>query len=126
MIKTIKQTAKPLTIGTLKKWVIDQTIKDGAMIATTDLEAANLLFEELKNTLKSYKGRLFYFNDNIWIHDNNKINNYLILYIMNRGIITINEQGKTLPIGQSLSKASDIAKTLIIKMLSICLSSFTK
>ena len=114
--KTIKQTAKPLTIGTLKKWVIDQTIKDGAMIATTDLEAANLLFEELKNTLKSYKGRLFYFNDNIWIHDNNKINNYLILYIMNRGIITINEQGKTLPIGQSLSKASDIAKTLIIKI----------
>ena len=117
--KTIKQTTKPLTIGTLKKWIKDQINVEQAkkaMIVNTDLEAANLLFEELKNKLKSYKGRLFYFNDNIWIHDEIKINNHLILYIMERNICSIDEKGKLLPIGQSISKAEKIAKTLIIKI----------
>ena len=62
--KTIKQTTNPLTIGTLKKWVKEQT-SPKAMIVNTDLEAANSLFEEMKNILKSYHGRLFYFNNNI-------------------------------------------------------------
>lgn len=113
--KTIKQTAKPLTIGTLKKWVKEQTSQK-PIIANTDLEAANLLFEELKNTLKSYNGRLFYFNNNIWIHDANKINNHLVSFIMNRNICSLDEKGKTVAIGQSISRAEKIAKTLIIKI----------
>lgn len=113
--KTIKQTAKPLTIATLKKWVREQTSQK-PMIANTDLEAANLLFEEVKNTLKSYNGRLFYFNDNIWIHDANKINNHLVSFIMNRNICSIDEKGKMIAIGQSISRAEKIAKTLIIKI----------
>jgi hypothetical protein len=113
--KTIKQTKKPLTIGTLKKWVKEQLCQD-SMIANTDLEAANQLFEELKNTLKSYNGRLFYFNNNIWIHDINKINNHLILYIMNRNICSIDDKGKKSPIGQSISRAEKIAKTLYAKI----------
>ena len=113
--KTIKQTAKPLTIGTLKKWVKDQT-NQKPMIANTDLEAANLLFEEVKNTLKSYNGRLFYFTKNIWIHDVNKINNHLILYIMNRNICSVDEKGKMSAIGQSISRAEKIAKTLYAKI----------
>jgi hypothetical protein len=113
--KTIKQTKKPLTIGTLKKWVKEQLCQD-SMIANTDLEAANQLFEELKNTLKSYNGRLFYFNNNIWIHDINKINNHLVSYIMNRNICSLDDKGKKSPIGQSISRAEKIAKTLIIKI----------
>lgn len=113
--KTIKQTKKPLTIGSLKKWVKEQQCED-SMIANTDLEAANKLFEELKNTLKSYKGRLFYFNNNIWIHDINKINNHLILHIMNRNICSLDDKGKKTPIGQSISRAEKIAKTLYAKI----------
>ena len=113
--KTIKQTTNPLTIGTLKKWVKEQT-SPKAMIANTDLEAANLLFEEVKNILKSHEGRLFYFNNNIWIHDPIKINNHLVSYIMNRNICSIDEKGKKTPIGQSISRAEKIAKTLIIKI----------
>ena len=113
--KTIKQCDKPLTIGTLKKWIREQTT-DEEMIANTDLEAAKLLFEEMKNTLKSYNGRLFYFNNNIWIHDATKINNHLVSYIMNRNICSIDTKGKKLPIGQSISRAEKIAKSLIIKI----------
>jgi hypothetical protein len=110
--KTIKQCAKPLTIGTLKKWIREQTTGD-EMIANTDLEAAKLLFEELKNTLKSYNGRLFYHVDNVWIHDATKINNHLIIHIMSRNICSIDEKGKKTPIGQSISRAEKIAKTLV-------------
>ena len=113
--KSIKQTEKPLTIATLKKWVKEQTCQN-AVIANTDLEAANQLFQELKDTLKSYNGRLFYFNNNIWIHDANKINNHLLLYIMNRNICSIDEKGKKNAIGQSISRAEKIAKTLYAKI----------
>ena len=110
--KTIKQCAKPLTIATLKKWVKDQSVQK-PMIVNTDLEAANNLLEELKNTFKSYKGRLFYLIDNIWIDEPEKIHHNLIIHIMSRNICSIDEKGKKTPIGQSISRAEKIAKTLV-------------
>jgi hypothetical protein len=116
--KTIKQTAKPLTIGSLKKWVTDQTkkIKEGSMIANTDLEAANLLFEELKTKLISSSGRLFYHTNNIWIDNDIDIQNHIIYYIMNRNIFTIDDKGNLSPYGQSISRAEKIAKSLYVKI----------
>jgi len=110
--KTIKQCDKPLTIGTLKKWVKEQSAQK-PMIVNTDLEAANNLLEELKNTFKSYNGRLFYHTDNIWIDEPEKIHHNLIIYIMSRNICSIDEKGKKSPIGQSISRAEKIAKTLV-------------
>lgn len=114
--KSIKQTAKPLTIGTLKKWVTDQTKKNGSMIANSDQEAANLLFDELKMRLISSDGRLFYYTNNIWIDNDNDIQNHVIYYIMNRNIYSIDEKGKLCPYGQSISRAEKIAKSLYIKI----------
>ena len=117
--KTIKQPKdkKPLTIATLKKWINEQKNPTKEMlVANTDIEACNKLYEELKDVFKSYKGRLFYLYQNIWIYDELKINDILINYIMNRNICLIDEKGKKHAFGHNLSKADKIAKTLCMKI----------
>ena len=111
--KSIKQTAKPLTIGTLKKWIKDQTIKQSdAPIIDTDLEAAIFILDKLKNVFKSCNGRLFYLLDNIWTHDESKINNNILMYVMNLNICSINALGSLIPVSKNIGAAKRIVETL--------------
>lgn len=109
---TIKQTSNPLTIATLKMWV-----KGNVKICNTEVEASNYLFDILKDSFKSYKGRLFYLYNRVWIYDETTINDILLNYIMNSNIYKYNEQTKkNVPYAQNVSNAEKIRKALISKI----------
>ena len=112
--KSIKQSEKkPLTIATLKKWIKDQSVKQSeAPIIDTDLEAAIFILDKLKDVFKSCNGRLFYLLDNIWIHDEIKINNNILMYVMNLNICRINSLGSLSPISKNIGGAKKIVETL--------------
>lgn len=113
--KTIKQTdKKPLTLGTLKKWVNDAIANQSdAVVCETDFDAAILISSELKDVLKSCNGRLFYLLDNVWIYDDNKINNNILFYVMSKNICLIDKStGKPVPKSKNITGAKKIVETL--------------
>jgi hypothetical protein len=58
----------------------------GVKMVNNDNDACKLIFEELKDCFKSYKGRLFYLHENIWIYDENFIDNFILNHILNSKI----------------------------------------
>jgi hypothetical protein len=92
---------------------IDKT-KNDVKIANNDNDASKILFEELKENFKSYKGRLFYLHDNIWIYDENFIDNYILNYILNSEIYyDFDEKKEKLsPYCQNVSKAKQVKEAL--------------
>jgi hypothetical protein len=89
-------------------------VKNNIKIATNDNEASKILFEELKDKFKSYKGRLFYLDDNIWISDENLIDNYILNYILNSEIYFDFDESKNKlsPYSQNVSHAKKIKEAL--------------
>ena len=109
---TIKQPKdkKPLTIATFYSWI--KPVK----IANTDLEAANILFGELKDVLKSYKHRIFYYTNNIWICDES-VDDILLGYVMNSGIKSKGVRDGTFqPFVEIYTHAKNVLKTLMLKI----------
>jgi len=109
---TIKQPKdkKPLTIATLYSWI------KPPKIANTDLEAANILFLELKDVLVSVKRRVFYYNNNIWICDDS-VEDELLGYVMKSNIKSKGaKEGSFLPFVEDYSQAKNVLKTLLIKI----------
>ena len=106
-IKTVKEGILPLTVATMKSWIIKY--------AKNDIEASEILFLELKDILKSVDGRLFYLQNNIWLCDETAIEDNVIHYVLNSNIYT---RGKKEPISfvQNYSSAVSVYKTLIKKI----------
>lgn len=59
---------------------------DNIKLVNNDNDASKLIYEELKHAFKSYKGRLFYLHDNIWIYDEHFIDNSVLNHILNSKI----------------------------------------
>lgn len=85
-------------------------------IGKNDVEVANILFGELKDVLKSYKGRIFYLKDNIWIYDENKIKDNIMQYIFKSNIHSPSAIAGLVPVCKSLSNAKTYLETLFIKI----------
>lgn len=85
---------------------------------SNDTEAANLIYEELKDRLISDKGRIFYLKENIWISDENKMKDAVLYYIQNSNIYSIKNEktGEYKPFVQNISKARNVLDTLLIKI----------
>jgi hypothetical protein len=66
-----------------KKQIIEES---GIKMVNNDNDACLFLFEELKHCFKSYKGRLFYLHENVWIYDDTFIDNFILNYILNSKI----------------------------------------
>jgi hypothetical protein len=83
-----------------------------------DKEAANFVYEDLKDFLKSYEGRIFFYTDIIWISDENKMMNDLMYYILNSNIYTMRNEktGAYSPYVQNISKARNVLDVLIVKV----------
>jgi len=117
---TIKQTTqKPLTIVTLKKWVNDAKNKNKIVIfCSNDAEAVNILFEELKDKLKACKGRIFYYHNNIWVHEERLIYDIMLTYILHSNIYSSinNKSTKLISYAQNVSKAKNIYEALCCKI----------
>jgi hypothetical protein len=100
-----------------KKWEIDNNDKS-ARFASTDDEASDIIFNELKDVFKSYKGRLFYLHNHIWSHEEDKINDIVLNYILKSNIyIGMNEKtNKPIPYTQNVSKAKKVQEALYSKI----------
>ena len=107
---SFKEHSKAITLPTdfvitEKATVLESDVK----IANNDNDACKIVFEELKHNFKSYKGRLFYLHENIWIYDNNFIDNYILNYILNSKIYY---DIKLSPYCQNVTKAKQIREAL--------------
>lgn len=86
--------------------------------ASTDDEASDILYNELKTVFKSYKGRLFYLHNHIWSHDESVIDDIVLNYILKCNIYSgMNEKtGKPIPFTQNISKAKKVQEALYSKI----------
>jgi hypothetical protein len=85
-------------------------------IGKNDVEVANILFGELKGVLKSYKGRIFYLKDNIWIYDEQTIKDNIMQYIFNSNIYSPSALAGLVPVCKSLTNAKKFLETLFINI----------
>ena len=97
-----------------KIYVTDKTKK---RVGNTDADCADLLFNDLKDIFVSYKGRLFYKLDNVWICDENKIKDLVIYYILHKSNIYSVGLTGWIPIHKSLRNATTMYETLLNKIL---------
>jgi hypothetical protein len=83
--------------------------------AASDNEAALIIFDELKEVFKCYKNRLFYLKENIWIHDKDEIDNFMLDYILTSNIYYPSNK-KPIPFCQNVSKAKHVREALYSKI----------
>lgn len=81
-------------------------------IVSTDREAGIFFYQQLNDILKSYNGRLFFKQDNIWICDEKKILNYLSLYILDGKCFKENKDG-IVPFCQNLKGSNNILDIVV-------------
>lgn len=81
-------------------------------------DAADLIYEELKDRLIPAKKRLFFKQDNVWADNLTDINNYLLDYILKSNITKVNEDKKYVPYAQNVKTAKNIREALIVKVKS--------
>ncbi len=98
--------------------IASRHIKGKVKFATNDNIASDILFNELKDSFKSYKGRMFYLDKNIWITDINNINDIILQYILQSGIYygIDDKTGKPISYAQNVSKSLKIRDALYAKI----------
>jgi hypothetical protein len=107
-IKNIAYEYKPHEKMELdKKWC-------STNVAETDLDAAKIILKRYKRVLKSYKGRIFLKENNIWIADSQRIEDTLLKVIMNSGITKGKDKnGKDIEFVKNYSAAEKVKKSLV-------------
>jgi len=83
--------------------------------AESDNVACDYLFEELKEVFISYKGRLFYKYNNIWMSDYNKIDDIILTKITESNIYKKTED-KDIPYCQNVKSAKNVRELLYSKI----------
>ena len=95
-----------------------QKLLSEIIIALNDDEASDIIFDKLSSNFKSYKSRLFFKNENIWIADKEKIDDYVLIEILKSNIYAGINPITNLPISyaQNVSDAEKIKKALYAKI----------
>lgn len=83
--------------------------------ADEDNYASQIIFGRLKDRLKSYKGRIFYKFENIWEYDSEKIDNFILNFILNSRIYRPSKF-EDIPYCQNVKSAKNIREALYIKI----------
>jgi hypothetical protein len=114
----IQKIAKENNYDEYKLWLDKYKITNDTKmkVGNNDDAVANILFEELKDKLKSYKGRIFYLYNNIWIYDEKKIQDIILNYILNSGIHSYSPMLGFIPVSKSITNAKKFMETLFIKI----------
>lgn len=106
---TIKEKTKnPLTISHLFGPEIN--------FCNDDNEASIFMFEKLKTILKSYKRRLFFKRNNLWICEKSLIEDAVLQEIMNSNIYKKGSEGNPINYAQSVGNARNIMCALFSKI----------
>jgi hypothetical protein len=85
------------------------------MIAHTDKDAGNAVFEHLKNRLVFCEGQTFYKHHNIWIHDMDIIQASLHVFVLDLPIFKELESGSVVFFAGDLSNAKKIVEIVLHK-----------
>jgi hypothetical protein len=98
-------------------FVIPASIKENNNVryAESDNIASEYIYEELKEIFISYKGRLFYKYENIWISDSCKIDDIILTKITESNIYKKTDN-KDIPYCQNVKSAKNIRELLYSKI----------
>jgi len=116
---------KKLTIATLYAWLAklnpNHPLAKKACLfrfATDDDQASDIIYDELKGVLKSYKGRLFYLHGNVWVSDRPLIDDHVLNFIMKSNVyLGMNEKtNKPIAFVQNVTKARKVQDALYSKV----------
>ena len=111
---TIKQTdKKPLTIKSLKYIVKEQEQQKEVIFCANDKEAADYIYEKIKDNLVYCKNILYYKKNNIWINDEKELKISLRDYVLNTNIYKTNEKSVHISYSQNVSNAKNIVEAII-------------
>ena len=89
---------------------------DSQLIAENDEDAATILLNIFQNRLVSFKGRIFYKNGNIWIHDIEKIKDILLYYILQSNIGYWTTIAGFVYYCKNITSAKRVLDTLLVKV----------
>lgn len=106
-----------LLLNNKKKKIKEEYNKNKKIFCESEKEAANYIYELLKDNLLSFKGRLFYKYSNIWSDDDMFIKLYLRNYISSSKIYLKNDTFKLIPFAQNYNKCENILKLLVTKVI---------
>lgn len=110
----LQTLAKEINPEMYKKWLKKYKEID-AIICNDEKTASEYIYNLVKDKLVSYKGRLFYKLDNIWLNDEQKINDAMLMFIMNSNIYTGTIE-KKISFAQNVTKARKIQEALFCKI----------
>lgn len=85
-------------------------------MVSSENEAANLIYEELKDRLIPAKKRLFFKMNNVWKDNAIEINEFLLDYILNSNITKRNDKNEYQPYAQNVKTAKNIREAVIVKI----------
>ena len=81
-----------------------------------DNSASILIFDELKDVIIPAKGRMFLKRKNVWLCDDNVINDYVLDYILKSNICKQNDDKKYIPYNQNVKSAKNVREALLVKI----------
>jgi hypothetical protein len=84
--------------------------------ASNDDEASDILFDDLKDSFKAFKGRMFYLNDNIWICEQSQIDDFVLNFILKSKIYEPDKDGCPKSFVQNVSRALKVREALYCKI----------
>lgn len=87
------------------------------IFCANELEATDILYEKLKDSIKFSKKKLYYQHNHIWIDDAKEIEGLLVQYVMNSKIYKTNDKEEIIDFVQNRKSAVNIAKNIIDKTL---------
>jgi len=101
-----------------KKEILENKIKnDEFKIADNDLEASNIIYDEIKNIIVYSKSRHYFKQNNIWITDIKNIKGCLVMYIMNSKIYRVNDKNELINFVQNRKSAVNIYECVMDKAI---------
>lgn len=115
-IEFLQKHAKSTNHKEYIKWYAKWHTNGEIVYCNDDNEASEYMFDKLKHVFKSYRQRLFYKQNNLWICEESVIETLLLEKILTSNIHKKSEKGKPLQYAQSVNSASNIRKALIAKI----------
>ena len=109
---------KKLHIDSLEKTKADLASKNRPenRFVADDNACAILILEELKPVLISYKRRVYFKVDNVWIYNINFITEHIKKFIMTSSIYRENKDSNLIPYGQNINTAKNVCEAVLIKV----------
>ena len=83
------------------------------ILADNDIEAAEIIYAQIKDNIKYSNKKLYYKNNKLWFSDDNMINSLLSVYISKSGIKRLNDGNELIDYVQNRKNSQNVLKLVI-------------